>query len=98
MDYERIKKGIAAYSHEQEVLLRLMKKRGGFTSKEFDGWFVQREFRRPCLKLRAISNETFLLSMDSYWEMMVEILHMMVKIGIVKAKIENSTIVYGVEG
>ena len=34
--------GIAAYGHEREVLLRLLRKSGSFTSKQFDLWFSKR--------------------------------------------------------
>lgn len=31
--------GIAAYDHEQRVFVRLLRKRGVFTEREFDAWF-----------------------------------------------------------
>ena len=42
---EKLKKGIAAYDHERNVLLRLLRKRGSFTAKEFDLWFVTGRYR-----------------------------------------------------
>lgn len=36
---KRLNKGIAAYDHERNVLLRLLRKHGVFSSQQFDLWF-----------------------------------------------------------
>ncbi len=96
----QIKKGIAAYAREQEVLLRLMRKCGGsFTERQFDTWFKGREYgtrlvhgqlRYRIMRLSrvGISGDAFLLGgMDSSdWALMLDLLQHMVAAGLVDAK------------
>ena len=50
IDIDRIKKGIACYSREQAVLMRLISKSNGLSESKFDKLFMSREYRgrRAC--------------------------------------------------
>jgi len=97
MDRERVIKGIAAYQHEQEVFIRLLRKKGQFTESEFDKWFIGREWRRP-LKCSPITGDTFILGMGlnggSKWAEMLELLQIMVALEIVDTDIKDGQVVY----
>jgi hypothetical protein len=81
--------GIAAYEREQRVFVRLLRKRGSFTEREFDAWFRGRELRRP-MRFRPLTGDTFILGMGrnggNKWAEMLELLQMMIQIGIIDAK------------
>lgn len=98
MDNENIKRGIAAYQHEQQMFLRLLRKRGSFTEHEFDSWFRGREWRRPRFRARGITGDTFILGMGmnggNRWAEMLELLQMMMAIGMVDTRTENGAVVY----
>lgn len=98
MDTETIRRGIAAYQHEQKVFLRLLRKRESFTEHEFDLWFRGREWRRPCLRARYITGDTFILGMGmnggNLWAEMLELLQMMGALGMVDTRTENGAVVY----
>lgn len=98
MDEERIKRGISAYQHEQQVFLRLLSRRGSFTEQEFDSWFRGREWRRPVFKSRGITGDTFILGMGvnggNHWAIMLELLQMMVALGLVDARTKNGAVEY----
>ncbi len=76
MDKQKIERGIAAYKHEQRVLLRLLRKRGYFTEHEFDGWFRGREWRRPMKFGPPLTGDTFILGAGqnggSKWAVMLD--------------------------
>jgi len=97
MDKEKIRRGIAAYDHEQKVFLRLLSKRGSFSEKEFDSWFRFREFKRPlrCLK---IDGDTLILGMGinggNHWAEMLELLQFMVSLGDVSTRTERGMVMY----
>lgn len=97
MDKERVITGIAAYQHEQAVLIRLLSKRGRFTESEFDTWFRGREWRRP-LRFVPVTGGTFILGLGSNggnkWAEMLELLQIMVELEIVDAEVENGLVVY----
>jgi len=88
-------KGIAAYAHEQQVLLRLLRKRGQFTADEFDEWLYGREWRRP-LRMHPIKGDSFLLGgvtggARDWW---LDLLQHMMALDLVDAKTENGVVVY----
>ena len=103
---EKLKKGIAAYDHERNVLLRLLKKRGSFTAKQFDLWFQKgREKhlakRMSCYASRFqwFDNSTFILGAGrnggSYWAKMLNLLQIMIDIGEVDVgRNDDDVIVY----
>ena len=83
-----IKKGIATYKHEQEVILRLLRFRKGFTDADFDRWYQGREFhRRVPLRGGGITGDSFILGMGinggTLWAEMLDLIHMMMRIGLV---------------
>lgn len=96
-DLERIRIGIAAYSHEREVLLRLLKKRGSFSERDFDSWLRMREIRRP-MKIRPITGDTFILGMGlnggNEWAKWLDLLQQMIVLGEVDAKTEKGLVIY----
>lgn len=93
---DSILRGIEAYRHEQEVFLRLLRKKGSFTEKEFDRWFIGREFRRPA-KARPITRDTLILGIakngGSLWAEMLDLLIIMVRLGTVRTKINSEGLI-----
>lgn len=99
MTADEIRKGIAPYRHEQRVLLRLLRMRGGFTEKEFDRWFRGREFRKRRMLLRGgLSGDALILGMGangfSLWAEMLDLLQHMMLIDLVDAKTVDGVVVY----
>ena len=94
---ERTRKGIAAYSHEREVLLRLLKKRGSFSETDFDSWLRLREWRRP-VRCRRVTKDTFVLGIGvngwNEWAIWLDLLRCMIQLGEVDTKKENGLIIY----
>lgn len=97
-DIAAIERGIAAYAHERAVLLRLLRKRGSFTEREFDHWYIGREFKRQKLRIIPMTGDTFLLGIGangfSEWAKMIELLQYMMRLGEVDAQRENGLVVY----
>ncbi len=77
-----IRRGLAAYTHEQEVLLRLIRKLGGLTESKFDELFLGRGMRRPTPP-RPISGDSYLLGglLQCEWSRHLELLQYMVSLG-----------------
>lgn len=74
-DKERIRKGIAAYSHEQEVILEVIRENGGkLTQQEFDAEFqsfietetIDKDGRRKVTSRRNPRQFSTLLSEDAF--------------------------------
>lgn len=90
--------GIAAYAREQRVLLRLLRKRGQFTEREFDQWFRGREWRRPLWALRSfpLHGEAFILGGlgQGHWAKWLDLLQHMMALDLIDAKTENGIVVY----
>lgn len=97
MTRDSILRGIASYKHEQQVFLRLLRKRGSFTEHEFDAWFRGREWRRP-VKAHAMTKETFILGLGAnggtVWAEWLELLQLMIVTGMVSGRREQGIIVY----
>ncbi len=95
---DRLRKGIAAYSREQTLFIRLLRKRGSFTEKEFDNWFIGRELKRPRLYGKKILGNSFILGAGmnggNLWAQRLELLQIMIRLGLVEAKTENGLVVY----
>lgn len=94
-----IRKGIAAYSHEQEVFRRLLRKRGRFTACEFDNWFQGREYRRRMpLRGGGLSGDSFILGLGmnggNVWAERLELLQMMIRLGEVETERVNGVLTY----
>lgn len=94
--------GIAAYDHEQRVFVRLLRKRGVFTEREFDAWFRGREWRRPMRRFSAVTGDTFILGMGrnggNLWAEMLELLQTMMWLGIIDAKKKSGVgVVYSLQ-
>lgn len=91
----RIRIGIAAYEKERLVILRLLRKRGVFTGREFDRWFIGREWRRPIRISPVLCDDSFILGSGmSHWSMMFELLQAMVAVGDVKSKKKDGEAYY----
>ena len=98
MNHEEIKKGIASYAHEQAVIIRLLRRKGSFTEREFDKWLCGREYRRPRLYPRGISGDSFILGMGvnggNQWATWLDLMQHMMAIGLIDAKTEDGLVVY----
>ena len=100
MDNDKIIKGIAAYRHEQQVLLRLLRKKNGFTEKDFDRWFKGREYRKYCRLTigGGITGNSFILGMGinggNIWATYLELMQMMMAVNLIDATTENGLIHY----
>jgi len=85
----KVKAGIAAYEREQRVFLRLLRKRGSFTSAEFDSWF-RRPRRLYCITGAGINGEAFILGAAANgfnrWAQMLDLLQYMMALELVEAK------------
>lgn len=94
---DEIRKGIAAYAHEQRVLLRLLRKRSSFTENEFDRWFRSREWKRP-LRPRGITGDAFILGMGvnggNEWAKYLDLIQHMMRLGLIAAKTINGVVTY----
>lgn len=97
MDIKEIKKGIAYYSREQTVLMRLIRKLNGLSSSKFDELFQGREYRKH-VKLRPISGDSFMLGVASNgfteWAWWLELLQYMMAIDLVDTKRVDGELVY----
>ena len=102
---EKLKKGIAAYDHEQKVFLRLLRKRSSFTSKEFDLWFStgrekhqDKRMSRYASRFQWFDGNTFILGAGinggSYWSKMLNLLQIMLDIGEVDVRDDDGMVVY----
>ena len=95
---DRVRKGIAGYAREQAVLLRLLRRFGPFTERDFDRWLRFREYRRPRFYPRAVSGDTFILGLGvnggNQWATWLELLQHMMYLDLVDAKTENGLVVY----
>lgn len=102
---ERLNKGIAAYSHERKVLLRLLRKSGSFTSKQFDLWFSKRRNKylakrgsRYSMRFQWLHSNTFILGAGinggTCWARMLNLLQIMIDIGEVGVRKDDGVIVY----
>lgn len=99
MNRNEIERGIAAYKHEQTVLLRLMRRYKSFTEKDFDRWLRGREFRRSTkLSGRGICGDSFILGMGvnggNMWALWLDLMQHMIALGMVDATKEGGVIVY----
>lgn len=93
---EQLIEGIAAYSREQKVLLRLLRFKGGsFRDYDFDRWF-QRSRRRAPTFLAYTANTIILGGIwnASLWSRMLHLLQLMTAIGLVKTRCDGVFIVY----
>ena len=96
---EYLKKGIADYSHEQKLLLRLIRMSNGLTQTKFDELFMDIECRKR-VKLRGIPTmHSFILGMGinggNEWAWHLDLLQIMMEIGLVDTKRnEKNEIVY----
>lgn len=94
--------GIAAYEREQRVFVRLLRRYGAFTSTQFDGWFVGREWRRPMKLSPRLTGDTFLLGVGrnggNLWAVRLELLQAMVALGIVATKRLDAGVIAYVPG
>lgn len=102
MDKQKFLKGIKAYSHQQKVLLRLIRMEGGvLTSKRFDDifgtysettdktGFTTRKLKRPRIIIVNYDPEAFILGNPWHfgdWGVWLELLQIMCLVGICRVK------------
>jgi hypothetical protein len=99
MDKTEIERGIAGYRHQQEVLTRLLRRRGGFTEKDFDRWFQGREFRKRCLlRPHGVTGDSFILGIGAnggnMWAEYLELMQYMIRLGKIDAKKIDGVVKY----
>jgi len=93
-----IVRGIAEYSHEQKVILRAIRMKGGkLTDLEFDALF--RDSPRKKRKLRFMGHEDWTYMLGSFhqtgdWAKWLNLTQLMVKAGILTVKDEAGVIIY----
>ncbi len=96
--HAEVRNGIAGYAHEQAVILRLLRKRGSFTERDFDRWLRGREYRRPRFYPRAITGDTLILGMGvnggTQWATWLDLMQHMMYLDLLDAKTENGLVVY----
>jgi hypothetical protein len=91
---EEIIKGISAYSHEQDVLLRVIRKHGKLSETDFD-----RIFNGKLNKIRprqGVSGTSFILGacQAGCWAMWLELTQLMVAIGFIETETINNKVYY----
>lgn len=96
---DEIRKGIAGYAKEQALILRLLRRFGPFTERDYDRWLKGREYRRRCLLIgRGISGDSFILGMGANggtrWATLLDLMQYMMILGLIDAKTENGLVVY----
>lgn len=95
---EKIAAGISAYAYEQTVLIRLLRRRGEFSERDFDNWFMQREFRKKTrISASPIQGESFMLGRGDLWSFCLELLQYMCFLGIVETSTKNGLVIYRLE-
>ena len=88
MNKDEIRKGIECYKHEQQVLLRLIRKSGGLTASKFDKLFQGREFKkRTKLHKHGLSGDSFILGIGAngfnMWSENLDLLQRMIAVDLV---------------
>lgn len=96
---QEIESGLAAYRHERDVFLRLLRKRGSFTERDFDRWFRFREWhRKGRCRVRGIDGDSFMLGIGvnggNLWAEMLDLLQWMVRLGEVRTSTRGGLVVY----
>ena len=96
---EKLRHGIAAYSHEQKVLLRLIRKSGELTETKFDELFNGREHRKPGkLCGTGISGDSILLGIGingfNEWAWWLELLQCLVSLKEVNTCMVDGKVIY----
>ncbi len=99
---EKMRKGLKAYSHEQAILLRLIRKHKGLHQDKFDQIFGKRvgfggKYHR--VRRRGIAGDAFLLGIGinggTEWAWWLDLLqHMMVIEPINTKRDENGKLIY----
>ncbi len=94
-----LRKGIAGYAHEQAVLLRLLRRFGEFTERDFDRWLRGREWKKPRrFSARGIAGDHLILGIGkdgiSMWSTWLELLQIMARLGMVETCERDGLVVY----
>ena len=94
-DKAEILRGIAVYKKQQQILLRLMRLKGGsFTEHDFDRWYK----RRNRIIGGGITGDSFLIGIGANgfneWAEMLDILQYMIRADLVDAKTIDGVIIY----
>lgn len=93
-----LRDGIAAYRKEQDIILRLLRRRGQFTASEFDTWFGRWGNKRPRIRCRAYSPKAFILGVGANggteWAFFLDLIQHMIPLGLVEARKIKGEIVY----
>ncbi len=95
---KRLQSGIAAYSHEQAVLLRLLRRKKRLTEHEFDRIFNRAAgFSAPLTRRFPMTDDSFILGAgdERDWAKWLELAQIMMALGMIAAKEENGMVVYG---
>lgn len=96
IDKKIISKGIAAYIHEQNVILRLLRKRGQFNEIEFDNLFC-RTHKSKRISAIPLDGNSFILGNGgiknslSWW---IDLLRYMIAIGLINTEKKDGLITY----
>jgi len=104
-DKEQIKKGIEAYKHRQNIILRIVRKHKELHQDEFDNIFSDyrttvengafyHKSRR--LYLEALTRDTYILGglLQGEYSKWLHLTQLMIMIGLIKTKMKNKKVVY----
>jgi hypothetical protein len=93
---ESVRQGIAAYGHEQAVLLRLLRMKGSITERDFDRIFSGRRVRK--LRFMGFTEDTFILGLGANgfneWARWLDLMQHMIFLELIDATTENGLVVY----
>lgn len=96
LDEDEIRRGIAAYKYEQNMLLRLIRLKKGLSSDDFDRLFSGVRFTRR-LRMRPVSGDSFLLggmNGEHSWQWWLELLQHMVRLDLVDVRMVRGKLTY----
>ena len=99
IDQEAIRKGIAGYAKEQAIILRILRRFGPFTEKDFDRWLKGREYRKRCMLYpRGVTGDSFILGMGvnggSQWAFWLDLMQHMMALDLIDAVTKGGLVVY----
>ena len=94
-ELEKIKMGIADYKHEQNVILRILRRHGELTGKEFDHIFSCKNMKKK-MYFWATSGNAFIMGSfyQGQWSKWLHLTQLMCEIGFIKIFKKNGLVIY----
>ena len=92
---DAVRKGLAAYDHEQRLLLRYLRRYGSFTGRQFDRWFYSSRRCMGWMAQAGITGNTFLLGGTGHTrDAMLHLMQFMIGLGDIVTACPDDEVVY----